>query len=83
MTFDLEGLRIEFENYEYGVKHVIPSSLAEEVDGAFTDELMNILHARSYLERELFLQPESQELAEYKEKLGQLDSLLYAKRGIL
>jgi hypothetical protein len=80
-----EGFLREFKNYEYGVKYVIPSAStsSEDVDSAFTDELDNILYARTYLERELRLHPEDKELASYVARLAELDSLFRAKRDIV
>jgi len=85
MNVDVEGFLRELKNYEYGVKHVIPAAFAsiEEVDGALTDELENILYARTYLERELRLHPDSQELALHLDHLGELDSIFRAKRDII
>jgi hypothetical protein len=82
-----EGFLREFKNYEYGVRCVIPSTFAstssEDVDSAFTDELDNILYARTYLERELRLHPEDKELAPYIVRLEELDNLFRAKRDIV
>ena len=85
MDIDLEGFLLELENYEYGVKHIIPSVFTsiEDVNGAFTDELGNILHARTHLEGELRLHPENKELTRYTDKLEQLDNILHAKREVV
>lgn len=78
----LKGFLRELRNYEYGVKHIIPAVFTslEDVDSAFTDELENILYARTWLERESRLHPESQGLMPYIAQLRELDSIFRAKR---
>ena len=85
MNVDVEGFLRELENYEYGVKHIIPATFSsiEDVDGAFTDELESILYARTCLERELRLHPDRQELALHLDHLGGLDCIFRAKRDIV
>jgi hypothetical protein len=84
MTIDLNGFVSELENYEFGVKNVIPAEhipLAHE--SAFTDELDNILHARTYLEKQLRLHPQESQLLTYLPRLEVADNLLRAKRDII
>jgi hypothetical protein len=85
MRVNVEGFLRELKNYEYGVKHIIPSVFTslDNVDSAFTDELENILYARTYLERELRLHPESKELVPHIAQLTDLDSIFRSKRDVV
>jgi hypothetical protein len=85
MTINMDNFVSELENYEFGVKHIIPATSQPLDDGesSFTDELDNILHTRTYLERELRLYPQEQQLLAYLPRLEAADNILRAKREIV
>jgi hypothetical protein len=82
MSFDLDTYISELENYEFGVKHIIPTEY-KSVDDSFTDELDNILDARSYLETQGQLYPQQTGQKDFAKRLVKNDNLLRAKREIL
>ena len=84
MTIDLDGFISELENYEFGVKNVIPAeSIPQAREGSFSDELDNILHARTYLEKQLRLYPHVSQLLSHLPRLEAADNLLRAKKDII
>lgn len=85
MKIDLESFVSELENYEFGVKYIIPTDLkfSNDIDSSFTDELDNILDTRTYIEKQLRLYPEEEQLKTYLARLKAADNLLRAKREIV
>ncbi len=80
------GFLIELHNYEYGVERIIPSAYDptdQEIHEAFYEELLNLLTARSHLEKALQMRPNDPELTQYAEKIAQLDRLLRAKKSVV
>lgn len=84
MSFDRITFVEELENYEFGVKHIIPRKYhPAKVPDAFTDELDNILHARTYLEKQVSLYPEEVHKSRYLPRLETADHLFQAKREVI
>jgi hypothetical protein len=82
MTINLDIFVSELENYEFGVKHIIPTTSETLVDdgNAFTDELDNILDARTYLEKMIRLYPREPHILAHLPRLRVADSILRAKQ---
>lgn len=84
MKANLETFVEELENYEFGVKHVIPEKYhSDHVDSALSDELDHILDARTYLEKQVRLYPELARQNDYLSRLQASDNLLRGKREII
>ncbi len=84
-TVDLDSFVSELENYEFGVKYIIPTDYTslDDVADSFTDELDNILHARTYLEKQLRLYLKDEQLMAYLPRLEATDNLLRTKQKIV
>jgi hypothetical protein len=84
-TNGLEAFRRELQNYDYGVRQVIPASpqALPEADEAFSDELESLLFARDWLERELRAHSADQAYQPLGERIQELDALLRAKRPLV
>jgi len=84
MSFDMITFLEELENYEFGVKHIIPAKYhPADIPGAFTDELDNILYARTYLEKQLSLYPQEVDQSGYFSRLEAADKLLHSKWEVI
>ena len=84
MMVDLEAFVEELETYEFGVKYIIPTEYrSDNVDSALSDELDNILDARTYLEKQVRLYPELAQQSDYLSRLQVSDNLLRSKREII
>ncbi len=85
MDTDLESFLTEFNNYDFGVRRIIPATITspEDIDSAFSDELDSLLFARDYLEEALQEHPDSEEYDPFVSRIRELDSLLIAKRHVV
>jgi len=85
MDTGVRDFHIEFENYDFGVRRIIPWTVTspDDIDDAFSDELDSLLYARDCLEEELQAHPDSEELAPYIDKIKELDFILHAKRHVV
>lgn len=82
---DMEGFLIELENYDFGVRKLIPPVFTslEDADEAFSDELDGLLYARDYLEREIREGSVDEALASHLKRIKELDALLRARKEIV
>lgn len=81
----LRGFLLELENYDYGVRKIIPDALTSllAVDQAFGEELEGLLDARDYLEERLQVLRDDPTYASTMDRIQALDEMLRTKRNII